>query len=392
MARCLLLAVLALLLAACDPGGLLNHDKKEKKSEPPVRAQPELSMPEVVDFGAPPPGGISTQTVRLENTGNWDLAISAVSFSDATGYWSLTGSAPIGAVGALPFSGTILLIPGKSLDLTFRYLPLTSVAGPYYATLSVTSNSGNIANTLRTVGFIGDVSAGVGPGALIAPATMAFGTVPVGSNTSKYIDLQNAGSGSLIISSIDLMDTTGYWSFVSSTPSGAVSALPFSGGYALGPGVTLTLQLRFEPTSTTGGPFAADLEIVSDTGGVPNTLTTVSLDGDSTMSSGAQTGNTATATELSLAQQVWTLVNSERAANSLPPLSYNPAVAQVAYDHSWDMDYRNFFSHTNPDAAGPGTLRRVPAAAAAAEAEAEARQATLPRPMSSRWRSRCSFW
>lgn len=67
----------------------------------------------------------------------------------------------------------------------------------------------------------------------------------------------------------------------------------------------------------------------------------------------AQTGNTPATNEESLAQQVLTLVNQERAAQSLPPLTMHTACAQCAYDDSWDMDYRDFFSHTNPDGDSP---------------------------------------
>jgi uncharacterized protein YkwD len=69
---------------------------------------------------------------------------------------------------------------------------------------------------------------------------------------------------------------------------------------------------------------------------------------------GAITGNSASSNELNLASLVLALVNQERANNgSLPPLSSNTAMAQVAYDHSWDMRYRNFFAHTNPGGADP---------------------------------------
>ena len=67
----------------------------------------------------------------------------------------------------------------------------------------------------------------------------------------------------------------------------------------------------------------------------------------------AITGNTPTASEISLAQQVLTLVNQERATAGLSPLTAHAGCDQVAYDHSWDMDYRDFFSHTNPDNASP---------------------------------------
>lgn len=58
--------------------------------------------------------------------------------------------------------------------------------------------------------------------------------------------------------------------------------------------------------------------------------------------------------ELAWAQQVLDLVNVERERVSLPPLQWHAAASQVAYGHSVDMDWRNFFSHTNPDGLSPG--------------------------------------
>ena len=46
-------------------------------------------------------------------------------------------------------------------------------------------------------------------------------------------------------------------------------------------------------------------------------------------------------------------MNQERATASLPALTYNDPLAQVAYDHSWDMDKRDFFDHVNPDGDDP---------------------------------------
>lgn len=47
------------------------------------------------------------------------------------------------------------------------------------------------------------------------------------------------------------------------------------------------------------------------------------------------------------------LVNQERAAYGLAPLSWNDELAAVARAHSYDMANRNFFDHTNPDGKSP---------------------------------------
>jgi uncharacterized protein YkwD len=58
--------------------------------------------------------------------------------------------------------------------------------------------------------------------------------------------------------------------------------------------------------------------------------------------------------ELALANEVFLLVNVEREAQSLPPLTWSDTMSDVAYDHGVDMDERSFFDHVNPDGKGPG--------------------------------------
>lgn len=64
-------------------------------------------------------------------------------------------------------------------------------------------------------------------------------------------------------------------------------------------------------------------------------------------------GSTATAAEQDLAQQVLTMVNQERATAGVGPLTMHAGCSQVAYNHSVDMDLRDFFDHVNPDGLNP---------------------------------------
>ena len=57
--------------------------------------------------------------------------------------------------------------------------------------------------------------------------------------------------------------------------------------------------------------------------------------------------------ELAMALEVFDLVNQERAVAGVAPLAWDDGAAQVAYEHSVDMDVRDFFSHTNPDGEEP---------------------------------------
>lgn len=57
--------------------------------------------------------------------------------------------------------------------------------------------------------------------------------------------------------------------------------------------------------------------------------------------------------ELAKALEVHDRVNAERALEGLPALVWDDDVAEVATQHSIDMDVRDYFSHTNPDGALP---------------------------------------
>ncbi|MGW5400389.1 sigma-70 family RNA polymerase sigma factor [Streptomyces sp. NPDC003952] len=56
----------------------------------------------------------------------------------------------------------------------------------------------------------------------------------------------------------------------------------------------------------------------------------------------------------SMAAQVISLVNSERAKAGCGPLKEDAQLRTAAQGHSDDMERRDFFSHTNPDGADPG--------------------------------------
>ena len=62
---------------------------------------------------------------------------------------------------------------------------------------------------------------------------------------------------------------------------------------------------------------------------------------------------TATPQELAMEDSVHSLINAERSANGVAPLTHDAALRRVARAHSQDMIRRNFFSHTNPDGLSP---------------------------------------
>ena len=75
-------------------------------------------------------------------------------------------------------------------------------------------------------------------------------------------------------------------------------------------------------------------------------------DGDCTTPS---SGTSMTAAEDALGAEVLNLVNAERTGRSLDPVSWHGGLAQVGFEHSWDMNTRGFFAHENPCGEGPDT-------------------------------------
>lgn len=73
-------------------------------------------------------------------------------------------------------------------------------------------------------------------------------------------------------------------------------------------------------------------------------------DGDCTTPS---SGTSMTPAESGLGAQVLTIVNNERTGRSLSTLSWHGGLAQVAFEHSWDMHTRGFVEHVNPCDEGP---------------------------------------
>jgi len=69
--------------------------------------------------------------------------------------------------------------------------------------------------------------------------------------------------------------------------------------------------------------------------------------------SAAGTANSASVDSLSFEQQVVTLVNQQRAANGLAPLTLSTELSNVARTKSQDMHDNNYFSHTSPTYGSP---------------------------------------
>ena len=138
------------------------------------------ASPSVVNFGSIQVGSSQSQTTTLTNSGTVGVTISQATVT-GTGF-SMSGL-------SLPMT----LAAGQSVKATVTFAPSASGTASGSATFvsdaSVPSLSLSLSGT------------GASPGQLVStPASMSFGTVPVGSTQTQSATLSNSGGSSLTIS------------------------------------------------------------------------------------------------------------------------------------------------------------------------------------------------
>lgn len=130
---------------------------------------------------------------------------------------------------------------------------------------------------------------------------------------------------------------------------GITTCLPGSCKTTCGSKCTTTPQTTTTtpPTSTTT-PSTTTTTKPSTTTTKPSTTTTTTPANTTT-----QTTTSPKADNLTFEQRVVALVNEQRAANGLAPLTLNEKLANVARVKSQDMHDKNYFSHTSPTYGSP---------------------------------------
>jgi len=191
------------------------------------------ATPNSIAFGSVAVGSEATQTIHLENTGGESASISKLTISGSG--VSLSG-----------LTAPMTLAAGQTANLTVTYKPVA--AGTLTASLSITSNAADpsVVVGINATATLSTLSA--------TPASVSFGNVVVGSDTTQTIRLQNIGTSQVTISSI--------------TPS--VSSIAISGvtlPVNLAPGASATLTAAYKPTAA--GSVAGKITVTSNAVGSP---------------------------------------------------------------------------------------------------------------------------
>ena len=162
------------------------------------------------------PAGLSFGTVNVGSTG--DLTVTVRNSGGGTLAGSASTTAPFSVVGTASYS----LAANQTATITVRFSP--TVAGAASGSLTLTGAAGASVSLSGT-------GATATPGLTVTPASLAFGSVNVGSTRDLTVTVRNSGSGTLTGS--------------------ASTAAPFSvvgtASYSLAADQTATITVRFSP-------------------------------------------------------------------------------------------------------------------------------------------------
>ena len=194
--------------------------------------------PASINFGSLLVGASGSVSVTLTNSGTASVAISQVSTS-GTGF-SMTGLA-----------APSTLTAGQSTSLTAKFSPTT--AGNVSGSISIVSNA---PGSPLVIALSGSGTA-TQPQLTISPASVAFGSVSVGSSGTQTVTLTNAGNATLTVTQ--------------ATPSG--TGFSMSGAtmpMTINAGSSASFSAIFAPTAT--GAATGSISIVSNAPGSPATI------------------------------------------------------------------------------------------------------------------------
>jgi hypothetical protein len=193
------------------------------------------ATPSSANFGSVAVGSSGSQTITLTNSGTASVAISQVSTS-GTGF-SMTGLA-----------APMTLAAGQSTSFTAKFSP--TAAGSATGSISIVSNA---TGSPLVIALSGSGTA-TQPQLTISPASVAFGSVSVGSSGSQTVTLTNAGNATLTVSQAT-SSGTGF------SMSGA--SMPMT----INAGSSASFSAVFAPTAM--GPASGSISVVSNAPGSP---------------------------------------------------------------------------------------------------------------------------
>lgn len=187
--------------------------------------QPEINVaPTSIDFGDVEAGTTTQRSVTISNSGTGSLTLDIDVFGTR---FSLVGTAPTSVA------------PGGSETIMVEFAPIA--AGEATGTIRIISNDQDEGTINVSLTGNGTVTPDPEPEIDVAPTSVDFGTVTIGSSAQETVTISNIGDAPLAISSIFLSDDVGGTDF-SIVSGGEAGSIPADG--------TREVVIAFAPTVT----------------------------------------------------------------------------------------------------------------------------------------------
>ncbi len=231
-----------------------------------------------LSFGNVTVNTATTQSLTLTSSGTSPVTVSSAAITGA-GFTIVGGSLPV------------TLNPAQAMTLQVQFNPAATGAASGQITISSNSSTGST----TVVALSGTSTAAPNPQLTVSATSLSFGSVTVNSEATQPLTLTSTGTSPVTVNSVAITGT-GFTIVAQSFP------------VTLNPTQSLTLQVRFDPTtagtasgqitissnSTTGGPA---LVALGGTGTAANPQLTINA---GSLSFGSIAVNTATAQTLTL--------------------------------------------------------------------------------------------
>ncbi len=234
-----------------------------------------VANPRRFDFGNQAVGGASApRIVTISNTGNGAITLRGIV---APRYYTQSNDC------------TATLAPGASCTASVRFVPLKVSPLSTIGVDAPLSIAGNFDGSPVLVALTG-VGINAGPVRTLSPASVAFGTVAVGSSTTADLRVGNSGTTAMAISSA-LIGGANATDFAFVAPAAGTSDCRSVASLAAG--MSCVLRVQFSPT-TAGGKLAT-VTVTDNAAGSPAVVT---ISGTAT---GSTSGSVATLSAMSVA-------------------------------------------------------------------------------------------
>ncbi len=208
-----------------------------------------LVTPGSLDFGNVLTGDSAVLSIEVANGGTAPLRLTGIAME--------IGTDPAFSLAASPALPRVLA-PGEGQAVDVRYAP--AMVGDDFGRLAITSDAGEV--------FVPLAGRGVDRHIMVSPGALDFGNVLVGGTAADSVEIINAGTASLSITSIGLR--------AGGSPDLALLNVP-SLPLALAPGGRASVAVAYAPAEV--GADSAVLEIRSDDPATPRVEVAISGNG-----------------------------------------------------------------------------------------------------------------